>query len=602
MGTTAPPTAVSYTPRVVVKFAASTTLPYSAQAQAQIQSWPGNPWADLLKKFPGVSISPYFNPSEKDALTELQHRASTVSGQPSPRLLAYYVIPAAKVEGPYSTAFAAELVQASGVAAMVSGWPQVEIAYVEISYSGPQLLLKQTGPFATAPPVPNFPQGYRSAAPVGIDAAWVHDVVKLDGTGTRIVDLENGWLLNHEDLPHNIPKIGPGLDSIIPGHGAAVLGILVGRDNNSGVIGIAPQASIRVVSQCFEASGGFVVLPAAAIYLALRADMQIGDILLLETASVVYDPKLGSVPVETQALVFDLIRTATDLGITVVAPAGTNFKVDAQGQLIWQNGFLTANGQNLDDFRDSNNKAVLDRASPEFKDSGAILVGAGGSVDRERLTISNNGSRVDCYAWGDSIVTCGDGWSGLAQGSKAPEQTYTSVFPLFFGGTSGAAAIVAGAALLLQSLEQKAGGVLNPSTMRARLTDPGMSTPSKTPATDLIGVMPNLRANFIQMNAPDLTQWSASIRFALGHKGGDGDQWYWTPGGGLRHVGPWGPDGPVGPNTHLTAARRDALIGLVLKDFAGLLSDPAAQRAVNDAVAKLLPARIGEPARPVAVH
>ena len=67
-----------------------------------------------------------------------------------------------------------------------------------------------------------------------------------------------------------------------------------------------------------------------------------------------------------------------------------------------------------------------------------------------------------------------------------------------FEGTSGASPIVAGAALILQGIRQAAldrgapGKRFSPQQLRDLLTANG--TPSKTPSTDKIGVMPDLRA------------------------------------------------------------------------------------------------------------
>ena len=52
--------------------------------------------------------------------------------------------------------------------------------------------------------------------------------------------------------------------------------------------------------------------------------MNAGDVLLIEFSSIVPDPKFGLLPAEVDPVVFDLIKTATGNGITVVEPAGNN--------------------------------------------------------------------------------------------------------------------------------------------------------------------------------------------------------------------------------------------------------------------------------------
>src|SRR5262249_32900644 len=44
-------------------------------------------------------------------------------------------------------------------------------------------------------------ESFLDAAPTGIDARWVWTQPNGDGAGMRFIDLEQGWLLGHEDLP-----------------------------------------------------------------------------------------------------------------------------------------------------------------------------------------------------------------------------------------------------------------------------------------------------------------------------------------------------------------------------------------------------------------
>ncbi|MFF2275739.1 S8 family peptidase [Agromyces sp. NPDC058126] len=301
-------------------------------------------------------------------------------------------------------------------------------------------------------------QGYLDAAPAGIDARWAWGAA--DGSGIGFVDLEQGWTRNHEDLVAANITIISGVSQAYHGHGTAVLGEVVGVDNAIGVVGIAPGASARVVSQ-YRTSTSYRT--AEAIISATDA-MSPGDVLLLEAQTTIGDS--GYLPVEVEDAVFDAIRDATDAGIIVVEAAG--------------NG-----GNDLDDFTDPDGKRVLRRGHADFRDSGAIMVGAGSSTaPHSRLSFSNFGSRIDCYGWGQGITTTGDGWTG----------TSTTQYTSSFGGTSGASPIVTGAALLLNSWHRaREGWPLGPSAMRSWLSS-AINTPSAIPTTDRIGVMPNLRA------------------------------------------------------------------------------------------------------------
>lgn len=260
-------------------------------------------------------------------------------------------------------------------------------------------------------------QGYLDAAPGGIDARWAWGAT--DGAGIGFVDLEQGWTLNHEDLAAAGITIISGVSQAYHGHGTAVLGEVVSVDNTKGGVGIAPAASARVVSQ-YRTSTSYST--AAAIISAADA-MSPGDVLLLEAQTTAAGSSTSYLPVEVEQAVFDAIRDAVDAGIVVVEAAG--------------NG-----GNDLDDWTDASGRHLLKPGDDDFRDSGAIMVGAASSAaPHSRLSFSNHGSRVDCYAWGQNVDTTGDGWTG----------TSTTAYTGSFGGTSGASPIVTGAAVLLQS-------------------------------------------------------------------------------------------------------------------------------------------------------
>jgi hypothetical protein len=107
-----------------------------------------------------------------------------------------------------------------------------------------------------------------------------------------------------------------------------------------------------------------------------------------------------------------------------------------------------------------------------------------------RLTC-NFGRRIDCFAWGDSVY------------STDPSGTLPMGYSPTFSGTSSAAAIIAGAALVIQAIAEKnLNNRLAPAVVRKLLSDetgadlanPLTNTPTDAPAIDQIRVMPNLRA------------------------------------------------------------------------------------------------------------
>ena len=129
---------------------------------------------------------------------------------------------------------------------------------------------------------------------------------------------------------------------------------------------------------------------------------------------------------------------------------------------------------------------ILNRASADFRDSGAIIVGAASSIaPHTRLAFSCFGSRIDCYGWGENVDTL----------SSDGTNTATNLYTSSFSGTSSASPIVTGAALALQGLaEANLGHRFGPGPCRAILSDPANGTASQNPPGDRIGVMPNLRA------------------------------------------------------------------------------------------------------------
>jgi hypothetical protein len=335
---------------------------------------------------------------------------------------------------------------------------QVE-GVVEYAYTSP--LLEEAAVVGTSNP--RFAdQGYLGIVNgINVQAAWTQGA---DGSGVEFIDIERGWLLTHRDLPQNIPLLdGHNFREGFP-HGCAVLGIVVGIDDNKGIVGIAPKAGAAVISRVTRSGANLLVDQTAAIILKAAVLLGFGDVLLLEMTA-------EGRPVEIAPAIFHAIQLATACGLIVVEPAG--------------NG-----GHNLDDFRDDSGKHVLSRNVPaDFKDSGAIVVGASQSAfPHARLSFSSFGSRVDCYAWGENIVTTGD----------EVQITDQNAIMNNFRGTSGASAIIAGACVLAQDLNSRMipvsglSGKLGPLSMRQMLSNPQNGTPSFL-ESDQIGSMPDFQ-------------------------------------------------------------------------------------------------------------
>ncbi|KAK4150371.1 peptidase S8/S53 domain-containing protein [Chaetomidium leptoderma] len=312
-------------------------------------------------------------------------------------------------------------------------------------------------------------QGYLAAAGAGINAQYAWGFPGGDGAGTTIIDVERGWQLTHEDLVAAGITLLAGMNvkdrygGNYP-HGTAVLGEILMRDNTIGGVGIAPAAQGHVVGIQRTVNGAPVENQAEAI-LDAATFLNPGDVMLLEMQ--VADVNQDLWPVEILDAEYDAIRTVTALGITVIEPAA-NGGMDMD-QPILRDGDTTA-------------RALLNKNSPDFRDSGAIMVGAGSSaVPRTRMYFSNFGSRVDVHSWGENIAT------------STVNEAYEDIYINNFSGTSGAAPIIAGAALSIQGMvNANRGSKLSPADLRDLITLGG--TASSSPSKDKIGVQPDLRA------------------------------------------------------------------------------------------------------------
>lgn len=339
-------------------------------------------------------------------------------------------------------------------------------------------------------------QGYLDPAPEGMDVRYAWSLPGGRGQNVRIIDIEFNWNAKHNDLAAAFADpviVVKGVDPLPPdrldnvNHGTAVLGELVAAPDGIGVTGIAHLARIGVIN---PVASGTTANVADAIRQAIRK-LSPGDVILVEQQSITgprFDASTGQgfLPIEFEPAVFAAIRDATSEGIIVVEPA--------------------ANGNESLDH--SAYKGAFNRSN---RDSGAIIVGAGmppgpgvygPGPDRSRTRESNYGSRVDVQGWGRFVTTCGYGEHRFEQGAN---NWYTSQF----GATSGAAAMVAGAVALIQSIAKERGlEPLSPSQMRSLLTLTG--SPQTGDLSENIGPRPDLRAAIAALES-DVTDLAPRI-------------------------------------------------------------------------------------------
>lgn len=340
-------------------------------------------------------------------------------------------------------------------------------------------------------------QGYFRPSPAGIDVDFARRFAGGRGEGIRIVDIEGGWHVAHEDLPPVSFGYGINLGLFDGAHGTAVLGQIAAQENGFGASGIVPASAIGWSSF----TNIDLLMPwrtyfysVANALLSAGHFLDQGDIALIEqhfpTPGAGTEPfpcnqsQFGYVAVETVPYEHAAITLMTSAGVVVVEAAG--------------------NGQRM-----------VTPAST--MDSGAIVVGASNTA-LVPACFTNFGPRVDVHAWGGGIGTLGYGGTMAVTRLDAagnvvldaagnpivdvvPDPTLQAngadvrqFYTRTFGGTSGASPIVVGAAALVQSTRAARGlDRLTSVQMRALLVATGTPQASATVGT-AIGPLPNLAA------------------------------------------------------------------------------------------------------------
>ncbi|MEK5251576.1 S8 family peptidase [Bacillus sp. FSL R9-9530] len=458
------------TKQLILKFKNEANLPYQDGIEKFIKEEKQDPeLIGILAEYQNVTINRLFSSLNPKEIKNLGKEIKD-SDHISSNLLNYYIV---ETQGDID-------VQALLVKFEKSSL--VETAYLQEEEAPPEERLSNLSVNPYDEPRLTR-QGYLEPAPLGINAPYAWSIKGGDGKGTTFVDMEYGWLFSHEDLVNQKIELMSGQNkSEHHDHGTSVLGIVSAEDNNIGGIGIAPKAKVKVVSQIRD-NGMYNT--ADAILSAVN-NMQAGDILLLEAQATYegYGDK-NYLPVEVKPDIFDAIRLGTNKGIIIIE-AGAN------------------GGNDLDQFRDRNGKQALNRNSPDFKDSGAIMVGAASArVPHKRSYFSNYGSRVDVYGWGNAVDTT----------DAKPREFMTNLYTSSFSGTSSASPIIAGAAASIQGIaKNNQGKVYTPSQLRNILSDPSTGTKSNDPASDKIGVLPDLKAIVSKLGfSPNLSNDSSIV-------------------------------------------------------------------------------------------
>ena len=428
-------------PRVIVKVKDIKSIPDDGFSASKLFSLASVKPPEFTSK---IMVKRHF---EGDALKAASRRFQNIKGNDKS-------IQWPNLEG-YLNAVVQDEKQGQMLAEQLRELDTVETAYLHPGVVEPPMVYTADDPLSAK-------QSYLDPAPAGIDARHAWTVPGGDGKNLKLADVEWGWNLKHEDLEGiNFINVPDRDHHRARAHGTKVLGVIAARDNTNHCVGITPNLPSIVTSGQWNSDGELIT--DQAIMDAIL-ELNAGDVLLLEAQTKMFGET--NIPLEAEPLVFDVVELATYYGIVVVAAAG--------------NG-----GVDLNQVTDSDGLKIFDR---DIHDSGAIIVGSAymdfnTEIDWHRLNNSCYGSRVDCFASGDRVVTLSSDYEG----------TSLDEWSNSFSSTSSATAIVAGAALALQSAREEHGDPrLSSHQMRERLSDPFLNTKSKGYAEDQIGVMPNL--------------------------------------------------------------------------------------------------------------
>lgn len=318
-------------------------------------------------------------------------------------------------------------------------------------------------------------QEHLGPAPLGVDALWAWGTAT--GARVQVADVEWSWTQHTDVRPiarAMLLPTDPGFVNLAASpHGVRSVGTCLGRTPRVGCMGVAPDAHLAAMVTTARILNTVTPpvatkeLVANAIYTArfklqgAKGPSKLGlsgvQVLLLEV-------QRGGAPTERMPQDFAAIWNATRRDVVVVEPAG--------------NG-----GVDLATLQDPT--GTLRWASPGLTDSGAVVVGA---RDPQTLDVVGNwGERVDCWSWGRGVVAP----SGNMRWPTHGPNTYTR----FFGGTSAAAAIIAGTSAILIEQAQSRLGLRD----RLRAQSKGTLGPPGSPE---LGPQPDLRRHLISMGAP----------------------------------------------------------------------------------------------------
>lgn len=151
---------------------------------------------------------------------------------------------------------------------------------------------------------------------IGADLTWQKDIT---GLGVKVAVVDTGINLSHPDLAANIKGSYNAINTKKSGnddngHGTHVAGIIAALDNNIGVIGVAPKASLYAVKVLNASGTGTLAGLIKGIQWSIDHDMDVINMSL----------GFGTATEDQLTPLHDVIVDAVEANITVVAAAGND--------------------------------------------------------------------------------------------------------------------------------------------------------------------------------------------------------------------------------------------------------------------------------------
>lgn len=321
------------------------------------------------------------------------------------------------------------------------------------------------------------------------------------GAGINIQHIEFSFNKDHEDLKNKNIIISPDLPlkenlryPSYKEHGTGAIGVVFAENNGYGITGLAhgadkltfysefPEGAIEDTND--DGVDDEVIYRINAVTKAIE-DAKEGDVIIYEMQYFGFktnDSIIDLVPVDYNKIIWELTKSATDAGITVVAAAGNG------NIYVPQYGNTNLDGDNYAEYNSRG-------------DSGAIIVGAGYPSNHAKVEYSTYGSRVNLQGWGEYVWSTGKHGHDYPPGTCTvsvfdgdDNRTYTSCYR----GTSSATVMVAGCAIVLQSYYySQTQQYLTPLQLREILVNTGIPQGSG----GHIGPLPDMKAAMEKVDA-----------------------------------------------------------------------------------------------------